>query len=208
MPKVNGSLLQGQTRKRRADSDAQSELSHKKVRCTVNDTWKPVVVLEKREKFIDKFDSVADERLISQFSDVVLGLASFYRQALLGGSSLDSKDYNVVIRSGLRHDVREKPINFSTPLLSAFKPHSGKAMSGVFRQHVLYVEISRDSAAEILTVRRSVRLIEDQLKPGRVNSPRYFVLGGDQSSYKMFVEVWLESLRKARIGPSLRGEVP
>ena len=153
MLKVNGSLLQGHTRKRRADSDAQSEMTHNKVRCTANDTWKPVVVLENREKIIDKFDSVAHERLISQFNDVVLGLASFNRQALLGGSSLDSKDYKVVIRSGLQHDVREKPINFRTPFLSAFEPHGGKAISGVFGQHVLYVEISRDSAAEIPTVR-------------------------------------------------------
>ena len=126
MPKGNSSLLQGQTRKRRADSDAQSVLPHKKVRCTANDTWMPVVVLENREKFIDKFDSVAHERLISQFNDVVFGLAYFYRQALLGGWSLDPNDYNVGIRSDLQHDVREKPINFRTLLLSAFKPHGGK----------------------------------------------------------------------------------
>lgn len=171
MPKVNGCLLQGQTRKRRAESDAQSELHRKKVRCTANDTWKPVVVLENRGIFINKFDSVAHERLISQFNDVVSGLASFYRQALLGGSSLYLMNYIVGIRSGLQHEVREKPINFRTLLLSAFKPHGGQSMSGDFDQHAVYVEICRDSAADVLTARRFVWLIEGQLKPGRVKSP-------------------------------------
>ena len=80
-------------------------------------------------------------------------------------------------------------------------------MSGDFDQHVVYAKISRDSAAEILTVRRFVRLTEDQLKPGRVNSPRYVVLGGDPPSYKMFLELWLESCPKSGNSPSLRGEV-
>ena len=40
-----------------------------------------------------------------------------------------------------------------------------------------------------------LRLLEEQLKPGRPNCPRYVVLARDELSYKLFCEVWLESWR-------------
>ena len=57
------------------------------------------------------------------------------------------------------------------------------------------MEIIRDNAADILTVRRFLRLVEEPLIPRRPYCPRYVVLAGDQPSYKMFCELWLESWR-------------
>ncbi|PXF48824.1 hypothetical protein BWQ96_01380 [Gracilariopsis chorda] len=39
-------------------------------------------------------------------------------------------------------------------------------------------------------------MVQEQLRPGRRGRPRYIVVGGDQPSYKMFVELWLQSWRR------------
>lgn len=72
----------------------------------------------------------------------------------------------------------------------------------MFEQGIVYVEIIKDSAAEILTARRYVELIANHLTPGKPNSTRFVVVGGDQPSYKTFYEMWLASWRDAKKGTS------
>lgn len=129
--------------------------------------------------------------VLSRFNDVLFGIVCLYGNQILGGKMCRREEYNTSTMNELSHGLCGRPVNFRTLLLSCFNPHGGAP-------HVVYVEISRDSAADILTVRRFLRLVEEFVKPGTDGSPRYVVISGDQPSYKFFVEIWLESWRKAR----------
>lgn len=197
MPKVNGSLLQGQMRgKRHIDSNEYSAPA-KRVRMG---SWKDASDIGSRDEFIRNITNVEHTVLLNKFNDIVFGLVCLYRQQLVGGKEAASSEYNSGTRGEFRHGVDGVALNFRSLLLSAFKPHGGRPVTddSLHDQHVVYVDISRDSAADILTVRRFLNMISTQLRPGDPGRPRYIVIGGDQPSYKMFVELWLESWRKSK----------
>ena len=68
------------------------------------------------------------------------------------------------------------------------------------------MEVSRENAADFLTVRRFLHLIHDKANPGSEGRPRYVVVSGDQPSYEYLVEIWLESWRKPKHESSRFGE--
>lgn len=84
----------------------------------------------------------------------------------------------------------KRVINFHSLLLSCFKPHGGAESLQVENdeQEVVYIDISRESATDSLT--------GTLLRPGTTGCPRFVILSGDQHSYKMIVEIWLESWRE------------
>ncbi|PXF44647.1 hypothetical protein BWQ96_05589 [Gracilariopsis chorda] len=200
MPKVNGSLLQGHlpgTCKgdRQAVSDNFDTRPKKIARI---DSWKSVACLGTREQFVKRFTTPENAAIINQFNNVVFGLVALFRGQLVGGKEAKNGEYNAATRKEFGVGVENgHPVNFRTLLISAFKPYGGADATDETRadQHVVYVEISRESAADILTVRRFLNMVEEQLRPGSRGRPRYIVLGGDQPSYKMFVELWLQSWR-------------
>lgn len=106
------------------------------------------------EKFVDSLTSPEQSTIVSQFHDVVFGLAYFYRQSLLRGMHHNTGEYNVRIQKAFQHFVSLELVNCKTLLLSAFKPHGRRHEVEFADRHVFYVEIIRDSAAYILTVRR------------------------------------------------------
>lgn len=199
MPKVNGSLLQrvvpGQKRRR----ENIAEHSTKRPRL---DSWKSVRGLGCRDAFINRFSSVENTMLVKQFSDIAFGLTALFRGQLVGRKESNNSEYNSQTIADMNFGVHGAPLNFRTLLLSAFKPHGGKDPSdeSLYDEQVVYVEISRDSAADIITVRRFINLVKEQIRPGHPGRPRYVVLAGDQPSYKMFCNLWLDSWRESRQG--------
>ena len=197
MPKVNGSLMQAVTQKRKTEDEEQYLLDVKRRKTEGQTSWRPQLLLGDGEAFGDSFSTPESQIILDRFNDVVFGITALFRNALVGGHEQKNSEYNASTREQFGYRCSSPPINFRTLLLSCFKPHGG-APEPTFDQHVIYVEISRDSAADILSVRRFLNLIVEQLKPGRPGCPRYVVLAGDQPSYKMFSELWLESWRKSK----------
>ncbi|PXF40886.1 hypothetical protein BWQ96_09379 [Gracilariopsis chorda] len=188
LPKVNGSLLQGQLRgKKRTFFDEESP-PFKRRR---NGSWKDPACLGNRDKFMDTLTDVNNTTTLQQFNNAVFGLVSLLRGRLVGGKNSNASEYNVGTTSEFNFGLEDTPVNFRTLLLSSFKPHGGRPLTdeSLYDQTVVYVQINRDRAADILTVRRFLNLIEEQLRPGQSGCPRYVVLDGDQPSHKMFVKL-------------------
>lgn len=197
LPKVNGSLLQGLPKKKRQRDINRAEHGTAK-RQKLEMTWKNTKVLGNRTSFSQNFLSTDNVQLLKQFNDTVFGLVCFHRHSLLGGKNRSLNEYNTGTSPEYEHDI-PNPVNFRTLLLSAFKQHGGRDPNddSLFDRHVVYVEVSRESAADLLTVRRFIQLLEDQIRPGEAGRPRYVVLGGDQPSFKMYGDLWLDSWRKS-----------
>ena len=195
MPKVNGSLMHGVSKKRKLLKCNTELCGGKRLRTEQFFSWRPSSLLGNRERFVQSFNTDENNIIFNQFNDIVFGIACLCRSALVGGNEANRLEYSTAITKELKQDLDAPPVNFTTLLLSCFKPHGGAKDSETLEadQHVLYVEISKDNAADILTVRRFLKLVEEQLMPGRPNRPRYVVLAGDQPSYKMFCELWLDS---------------
>ena len=197
MPKVNGSFMQGVSKKRKQSGTEPDCRKAKRPRTEGVGSWRCPSVLGNRGKFAGSFNSKERRAVLNQFNDIVFGVTSLFRTELLGGKERNDVEYNTGIRKEYEQMASNPPVIFRTLLLSSFKPHGFATVPDeiLSNQHVVYVEIIRDNAADILTVRRFLRLVEEQLKPRRPNCPRYVLLAGDQPSYKMFCELWLESWR-------------
>ena len=174
----------------------------------------------RQEAFGGSFNSPENQVVRDQFNDVVFGITALFGNSLVGGHEQQSSEYNTKTREDFGYNCSSNPINFRTLFLSCFKPHGGLEVSkdSTLDQHVVYVRISTDAAADILTIRRFLNLSVEQLTPGRPGCSRYIVLAGDQPSYKMFSELCLESWRntknnnsRARTSPTFDdgdGELP
>lgn len=158
-----------------------------------------VDTLGTRDDFIDRYSTSYYGLILRQFNDILFGIVCTYRNQLLGEKEAMSGEYNTGTGEMFSNGLQSSAMNFRTLLLSCFKPHGGKGGGGfITDQHVVYVEISRESAADALAVRRFLNLIQEYVKTGAPGRPRYVVVGGDQPSYKYFVEMWMESWRKKR----------
>ena len=125
MPKVNGSLLEGQSRKRvRGKSEGwQNEIELKIQR---HSSWRSREPLGSRETFTDSLANREHEAIIRQFQSVVLGMSSLCRRQLLGGLEGANAEHNTGTRDGLESLMHHRPVNFRTLMLSCFKPHGGR----------------------------------------------------------------------------------
>ena len=134
-------------------------------------------------------------------------MVCLYRNQLLGGKELSSNQVPGLmiiilpyfLRPVLQNWNQCPPVNFRSLILSCFQGHGGAAKSDeMIKDHyVVYVEISRDTAADVLTVRVFLQLVQDHVHPGTLRSPKCVVVSGDQSSYKYFAQLWLESWGQA-----------
>lgn len=202
MPKINGSLVQGVARnhKRRASLDTIShEAKPQKFE------WKSASLLGDRDKFAEPFISPERKKIVNQFSDVVFGLVISHRDNLISyGEHLSMPNVHGprpgITTESETHITGKSVINFRSLLLAAFKHHGGREQDDdeLFKQHVDYVDISREPASDILTVRRILVLIRSLHTPGKTGCPRFVVVGGDQPSYKMTAEIWFSSWRESR----------
>lgn len=172
LPKVNGSLLQG-TLKRKAHTDrTEKERKAKRIKKV---SWKETSCIEDRDNFMTSLTDIENAGVLKQFNNVVFGLVCLFRGQLIGGKEASKSEYNARTRADFAHGVSGLPLNFRTLLLSSFLPHGGRPHTdeSLYKQHVLYVEISRDSAANIITVRRFLNMVAGQLRPGSPGCPRY-----------------------------------
>lgn len=103
MPIVNGSLVQGASRKWGSEvasaqkDNALPENERREIDST--SSWKPVSYLGTRDEFTTAFESVENEIILSQFADVVFGITSLFRSALLGGVEQHRSEYNTGTRN-------------------------------------------------------------------------------------------------------------
>lgn len=198
MPKVNGSLVHGVSRKRKGSSSFNL-LNAPGKRGEME--WRSPSIHEDRETFANAFTQPNDVKTLEYFCDVVFGLNFTHRDKLLGNNS-DMQSFSENKMRNRAQLTGKRVINFRSLVLSAFKPHGGGSEDDVFlyEQEVVYVDISRESASETITVRRMLNLIQSLLTPGRPGCPRFVVVAGDQLSYKMIVEMWLSSWRESQNG--------
>lgn len=171
MPKVNGSLFQGHLPGTcNGHKQAASEkFDNRPTKIAKVDSWKSVTCLGSRSLFVQRFTTPENSAIIDQFNNVVFGLVALFRGQLVGGKEAHNGEYNAATRKEFCFGIENgHPVNFRTLLLSAFKPHGGAEATNVTRadQQVVYVEISRESAADILTVRRFLNMVEEQSRPG------------------------------------------
>ena len=156
------------------------------------DNWlDPKRTLLSRAAFVSSFNSPTDQCILNDFYDVVFGISYQNRDRLLGSSG-ESATYNRGQREIL---YKQQGLNFRSLLLSCFKQHGGADPESEFlyEQDVVFVDISRMSAADILTIHGKLALLKQFLRPGEEGTPRHIIVSGDQPTYKMIVKIWRES---------------
>ena len=212
MPKVNGSLLQSVARKRKRDEGNGATTAVKRQRTE----WNPLTTHGDRLSFASSLCSPAKTKILEDSFDVVYGVVIVHREKLFDTTSATqpalqqparSPESCAELRNRKKSVLTEKQlINFRSLLLSSFKPNGGIGANDASEdmQDVVYVDISRESAADKLTVRRMLAMIQKLLRPGERGCPRFVAVAGDQPSYKMIVEMWLESWRASKNALSIR----
>ncbi|PXF43748.1 hypothetical protein BWQ96_06480 [Gracilariopsis chorda] len=147
-------------------------------------SWRSADSSGSREQFIERFTSVENNMRVQQCEEIVFEIVALYRSQLLGGREVVGNEYNTSAPELLSFGNDGSAVNFRALLLSSFKSHGGcsELNDYLVDQHLVFVEISRDSLADVLTVRRFRNLVRDQLQPGKPGRPRYIVIVGDQPS--------------------------
>ena len=97
MPKVNGSLMQGVS-KRRKPLKFNTELSGGKRLITEQfSSWRPLNLLGNRERFVQSFNTDENNIIFNQFNDILFGMACLCRSALVGGNEANRPEYNTAL---------------------------------------------------------------------------------------------------------------
>ncbi|PXF47001.1 hypothetical protein BWQ96_03191 [Gracilariopsis chorda] len=201
LPMVSGTATQGivQSRKRpKLHSAVGINRSTEEPGALVeaDTSWRsPSTVLVDRATFSSSFNSVADKNILEDFYDMVFGVVLSRRDDLLGSSA--SSQFQ---RRTATLPYKNQGVNFRTLLLSCFSPHGGSDRSApyLFDQDVLFVDICRMSAADILTIHQKLSLIKDLLQLGEDGSLKYVVVSGDQPTYRMLVKIWRQSFLESK----------
>lgn len=156
--------------------------------------WLPVDAvpcLSNRSAFVSSLHSENDKNILNDFMDLCFGTVLQDRSDLLGVSET-TRTYK---RSTQSNSFKHQGTNFRTLLLSCFKPHGGlsKSHPSLYDQDILFVDISRLSAADILTIHQKLSMLEGLLKSGRRGGPTHVIVTGDQPTYRMLVRIWRKS---------------
>ena len=151
----------------------------------VNDTF------ISREVFVASFNTEKDRCILNDFFDIVFGIVYQNRARLMDISEEKQK----FTRGRTELLYKHQGLNFRSLLLSCFKQHGGVESDDptLYDQEVLFVDVSRMSAADILTIHEKIALIMRLLTPGNPGCPRYIVVSGDQPTYRMLVKIWRNS---------------
>lgn len=117
---------------------------------------------------------------MQQFFDIVFALVYTHRDQL----SYSPTEYegHAFVRTNA-HLSGIQRLSFRSLLFSAFKPHGGATVDDyLFKQHVVYTDITREPASDILSVPRMLDLLQSIVRPRTAGSPRFIVVPGDQPS--------------------------
>lgn len=101
-------------------------------------------------------------------------------------------------RRNTAFDYEDQGISLRMLLFASLKHYGGLEATdaSLSDQQILFVDVSRDSAADILKIHKKLALINASLKPGRLRSPRYVIVCGDQPTYRMLVKIWIQSYKE------------
>ena len=123
------------------------------------------------------FNTEKDCCILHDLFDILFGIV-YQNRARLMDMSEDKQKFTRG-RSELLY--KHQGLNFYSLLLSCFKQHGGVESDDptIPDQEVMFVDVSRMSAAGILTIHDKIALIMRLLTPGNPGCPRYIVLSGD-----------------------------
>lgn len=114
-----------------------------------NEWMDPSRSLSTRSAFISGFNSEEDRHILNDFTDVVFGIVHKHHERLLG-TSLTRATYK---KGKSKPKYKHQGLNFRTLFLSCSNQHGSLEVSNpsLFDQDVVFVDVSRISAADILT---------------------------------------------------------
>ncbi|PXF48451.1 hypothetical protein BWQ96_01620 [Gracilariopsis chorda] len=127
LPKVNGSLLQGQLRGSKRSLSEKGTVPSKRQKL-LGVAWKDIACLGSREDFIDELTNTESSNVLRQFNNVVFGMVSWFRGQLVGGKEAANSEYNSGTTEEFIFGTDRAPLNFRIMLLSCFKPHGGRPL--------------------------------------------------------------------------------
>ena len=199
-PVISGTATQAILRKRRRIC-TEEELSRE-------GKWlDPNNVCCSRESFISNIVTPEGRGLLDAFFDICFGIAFDRRESLVGMHFSKTPQLPRTARQKTSNACQNQlPVNFRTLLLSCFRQHGGVGQNeaSLQQQTLIYVDICKQSAADIVTIHSKIAQIYEMVKPGEPDSPKYVVISGDQPTYKMIVSIWrqsyLEEKKRVTIG--------
>lgn len=172
---INGCLIQGCSRKRKRSPPSEEMPEEDAV-------WKDAgSALANRAEFAESLTSGKHAAAVRHFTDVCLGLGhQQHRDKLLGGSA------------GSQNESETGPIHFRRLMLSAFKPHGGSSPSDsdLRNQRIARVDVDGGNAAEKVTIRKKLALLEAVIQPGEPGRPRLVAVAGGQPTRKMLSDIF------------------
>ncbi|PXF42222.1 hypothetical protein BWQ96_08050 [Gracilariopsis chorda] len=184
-------IIQCRKRKRVNDSTETSTMTENRKDVNPNKWLRPKDIFKDRVSSAASFNSKEDRDILVEFCDLVFGIVLENRSRLLAVSHSKS-----MYRRGRKElEYKHQGIYFRLLLLSSFKQHGGADFEdpSLFEQDIVFVDVSRMSASDIMTIHRKLSLIAELLTPGNPGSPRFVVVAGDQPTYKMLVKIWRTS---------------
>ena len=199
LPMVSGTATQRilRSRKRRrvqaaAEQDGTTFLALRQASIWIV----PEQAFSNREQFAASFNSNRDRCILNEFYDIAFGIVFQKREELLDISA----NARTMRRGESNMPYKHQGISFRSLVLSCFKQHGGLEADDPtnFDQEVLFVDVSRMSAADILTIHDKIALLAQLLSPGNPGCPRHVIVSGDQPTYGMIVKIWRTSYLEAR----------
>lgn len=107
MPKVNLSLLQVHTRKRKSVSHSESD-----TKCQRNSDWKSSSTQGTKEDFAQSFHDEEYDKMLSRFNEVAFGMVCRYKNQLIMGKLVEINEYDAGALPCFIHGVDAPPPNF------------------------------------------------------------------------------------------------